>query len=393
MAAAAEFWLSRLLSRWARHAPRVDLAIAAAVAAVEVTAATFAGHHQDQQTTLDAGGYALLVAGAAALLFRRRYPAAVLAATFATTLSYWLLDYPRGPIFLALIVAFVNAVVRGRRALAWASLILGWVSFVWVAQLVGVEKGDPGGAAVGIGAWLLALAAAAELIRARVERTQQARLTREEEARRRVGEERLRIARELHDVLAHNVSLINVQAGVALHLLGERPEQAEPALAAIKQASGETLRELRSVLGTLRQADEELPRAPAPTLARLDALVERIEGAGVKVAVERQGDLDGLPSAVDLAGYRIVQEALTNVARHSGGAAARVRVARADGSLLVGIEDEGRGASAAGFAPGTGITGMRERTLALGGEFSAGPRAGGGFTVEARLPIGDGEVT
>jgi signal transduction histidine kinase len=132
------------------------------------------------------------------------------------------------------------------------------------------------GSAAASAAWLLALVAGAELLRTRIERAAEVRRTRQEESLRRVGEERLRIARELHDVLAHNVSLINVQAGVALHLLDEHPEQAEPALAAIKQASAETLREMRSVLGTLRRADERAPTSPAPSLADRDKLLERM---------------------------------------------------------------------------------------------------------------------
>jgi signal transduction histidine kinase len=386
----ADLWLPGLRSRWSAHPARVDLLIVAVVALVEMTATSFAAPHQDNRAAMDAGAYALLAAGAVALLFRRPYPTATLAAAFGATLAYWLLDYPRGPIFLALIVAFVNAVIRGRRAAAWTSLALGWAAFVWLGNLADVQDNGVG-EALGTAAWLLAVGAGSELIRARVERAQQARLTREEEARRRVGEERLRIARELHDVLAHNVSLINVQAGVALHLMDDRPEQAGTALAAIKQASAETLRELRSVLGTLRQVDEEVPRSPAPSLRDLHGLIARMQRAGIGVEVTRDGDLGDLPAAVDLAGYRILQEALTNVARHSGGAAARVRVGRSDGDLLLAVEDQGPGGGAAGFVEGNGIAGMRERALSLGGDFQAGPRADGGFEVLARLPI-EGEA-
>jgi signal transduction histidine kinase len=379
--------LPNLWSRLSTHPWRTDILIVAAVAAVEMVATSLAAPHQEGRAAMDAGAYSLLAVGAGSLLFRRGYPTIALAVAFSTTLAYWLLDYPRGPIFLALLIAFVNAMIRGRRAVAWGSLALGWVGFAGLGELTGVNNGPLLGEALGTAAWLLAIGAGTEMFRARMERAAQARRTREEESLRRVGEERLRISRELHDVLAHNVSLINVQAGVALHLIDDRPEQAETALAAIKQTSAETLRELRSVLGTLRQVDEELPRSPAPSLRRLDGLIERMGQAGIEVALERQGDLRDLPAAVDLAGYRIVQEALTNVARHSGGTAARVRVARSDGNLLVRIEDEGQGGGASDFVPGTGISGMRERALALGGEFSAGPRIGGGFEVQARLPI------
>jgi signal transduction histidine kinase len=393
MSFAEDLRLLRLLrSRWASHRTRVDLAIVAAVAAIEIGITSLAAAHDQQgREAMDALAYSLLALGALALLFRRTQPTATLAVAFVTTLTYWLLDYPRGPVFLALLIAFVGAVIRGRRAVAWTSLALGWVGFVGLGELTGVNDGPLVGEAVGAAAWLLALGAGAEMFRARIERAEEARRTREQESLRRVGEERLRISRELHDILAHNVSLINVQAGVALHLIDARPEQAETALAAIKQTSGETLRELRSVLGTLRQVDEELPRSPAPSLRNLEGLVERMEGAGIEVDVQADGDLQPLPAAVDLAAYRIVQEALTNVARHSGGAAARVQVTRSPRQLRLVIENQGPRTGAARFVEGNGIVGMRERVLSLGGEFAAGPRPGGGFAVEARLPIAGDE--
>jgi signal transduction histidine kinase len=383
----ASLRIPRLLSRWSRDPGRIDLLIAAAVGLIQIVATTFAAEHQTGHRGMDPLAYALLALGPAALLFRRSHPTETLAVAFAATAAYWLLDYGRGPVFLALLVAFFTAMVMGRRAAAWTSLALGWLCFGWLAVLDGPLLGR----VLGSAAWLLALGAGGELIRARVERAQQARLTREEEARRRLGDERLRIARELHDVLAHNVSLINVQAGVALHLKDDRPEQAETALAAIKQTSAETLRELRSVLGTLRQVDEDLPRGPAPSLSNLEGLIERMEEAGIDVDVRTEGDLQPLPAAVDLAAYRIVQEALTNVARHSGGATAQVRVSRSPGELRILVENQGRNSSSARFLEGNGIVGMRERALSLGGDFKAGPRAGGGFGVRALLPIAETE--
>jgi signal transduction histidine kinase len=363
----------------------VDLLIAIAIAAVQVTATSFAAQNQDGRAAMDAGAYALLVAGPAALLFRRSFPVATLGFVFATVLAYWLLDYPRGPIFLALIVAIVTAVVRGHRTAAWTSLALGYLAFVWLGSTAGVEQVSLG-QALGLAAWLLLVGAAAELLRSRSERAAQTERTRKQEELRRAGEERLRIARELHDVLAHNVSLINVQAGVALHLIEDRPEQARGALAAIKQASAETLREMRTVLGTLRRVDEDLPRNPPAGLGRLDQLVERMAAAGLEVEVAVQGSRRDLPSAVDLAAYRIVQEALTNVARHAGTTKARVQLTYLEGELVVEVEDDGHAAQSAELAEGNGIVGMRERSLALGGEFSAGPRAEGGFAVRSRLP-------
>jgi signal transduction histidine kinase len=215
---------------------------------------------------------------------------------------------------------------------------------------------------------------------------------REEEARRRASEERLRIARDLHDVLAHNISLINVQAGVALHLMGERPEQARTALSAIKQASKDALTELRSVLDILRGGDEHAPRAPAPTLARLDDLVSQAAAAGLAVRTEIEGEARPVPSGLDGAAFRVLQEALTNVARHAGPATAIVRLSYGERDLTVQVDDDGLGPASQGghatLGSGRGIVGMRERVTALGGELEAGPRPGGGFRVRARLPLG-----
>lgn len=375
------------------HGPWGDVALALIVGAVQIVATFFAGHNQPERTAFDAGAFALLGLGPAALLLRRRYPLAVLAATFAATLAYWLADYPRGPIFLALIVAYYTAEMAGLRLVARLSLIVGYASFLWLGYLLGVEPPPTLGQAIGLAAWLLVLLSVAEVVRVRRERALEAERTREEEMRRRAGEERMRIARELHDVLAHNISLINVQAGVALHLMDERPEQARTALAAIKQASKDALRETRSVLGVLRQVDEEEPRAPAPGLARLDDLVSGATATGLSVRTEIEGMPRRVPGEIDQAAYRIIQEALTNVTRHAGAASATVRVAYGDRDLVVQVDDDGpgtdaRGASDSNPGGGHGIRGMRERAAAMGGELEAGPRGdGAGFRVRARLPL------
>jgi signal transduction histidine kinase len=210
---------------------------------------------------------------------------------------------------------------------------------------------------------------------------------RREELLRREGEERLRIAQELHDVLAHNISLISVQAGAGELLLDEGDERARAAFTAIKQASKDALRELRSVLDVLRSDVEAAPRGPAPTLAQVDELVERARAAGVEVEAHVEGTRRSLPAAVEVAAYRILQEAVTNVIRHAGPARATLRLVYGDNALVVQVEDNGRGAAAAASSGGKGLMGMAERVAALGGSVESGPRPGGGFRVRGRLPL------
>jgi signal transduction histidine kinase len=249
--------------------------------------------------------------------------------------------------------------------------------------------------------WLLALLILAELFRVLRQRAlesarareqelkahEQELRAREQEARRQASEERLEIARELHDVLAHSISLIAVQANVALEVMDRRPEQARIALSAIKDASRSALGEVRSVLTVLR-GDRAAPRDPAPDLGRLPHLVEMAEAAGLKVALSVVGDLDAVPLAVSQAGYRIVQESLTNVVRHAGAARAWILVESAAG-LRLRITDDGRGAPLgfdAADGAGNGLPGMRERATALGGTLTARPVPGAGFRIDAYIP-------
>src|SRR6266540_1310639 len=379
--------------RWHRSVPawpnwRIDVLPAVLIGAFQVGLTNVAGRHQVGHQQLDPLGGTLLAIGALALIGRRRWPVATLGVALAATLTFVVLDYPNGPIWLPLIFALFNVMIRGYRLVAWGTLVLGYAAFMWLPYLVGAEAKPPSiPGAVGIGAWLLVLGSAAEIARIRRERSLEASRMRAEEARRRASEERLRIARELHDVLAHNISLINVQAGVALHLIDEQPEQARTALAAIKQASKEALGELRSVLDVLRRGHEGAPRAPQAGLEQLDELVGRAAAAGLSVHVQTDGTNRPLPAGVDLAAYRIVQEALTNVTRHAASTTATVRVVYGNDDLVVEIDDDGRGASSDPNGSGTGIRGMRERAAALGGELEAGPRPGGGFRVRASLPL------
>jgi signal transduction histidine kinase len=218
----------------------------------------------------------------------------------------------------------------------------------------------------------------------------------EAEARQIADQERLRVAREIHDVVGHGLTVINVQAAIALHLISERPDQAEVALAAIKTASKDALEELRGILAVFRQPDASPPRPPVAGLDQLHALVEQMRASGLAVRLEVHGERATVPGAVDLAAYRIVQESLANVLRHAGQAAAMVRVALAPDAITLEIMDNGCGVHGrgddAGYRHGRGghgIRGMRERVAALGGTLEAGPREGGGFRVLARLPAGE----
>jgi signal transduction histidine kinase len=366
----------------------VDGVLAVALAAFLTLGTTFAARHQPGHRPFDAGAIALVVAAAGALAWRRRYPPAVLVGVFGAVLVYHVLGYAEGPIWVALIVAYVTAVVRGYRLAAAITAAAGFGIFPWLDSLLRDGPAPSLAALTALAAWLLVLLGAAEGIRVRRERAAEAARIREEQALRRADEERLRIARELHDALGHHLSLINVQSGVALHLNQELPEPARNSLAAIKQASKEALRELRSVLDILRQEGEPAPRSPTSTLARLDDLALQTAAGGLQVRTETDGEVRPLPFAVDAAAFRIVQEALTNVTRHAGPATAAVRVSYGERELTVQVDDDGRGALRDGaVGVGKGIVGMRERVAALGGELQAGPRPGGGFRVRARLPL------
>jgi signal transduction histidine kinase len=389
---------SRAARRWA-----LDAAIAAVVTAVQL-GSTYADSSRHagagQAGTLS---YVLLTVGGAALILRRRYPVGVLAVTLATTL--WAAGGNGRGIYLALIVAFFSAVLAKKRIAAIASLVIGYAASVWPV-LIG-QSGHPSTTfAVALAAGLIFLLSAAELIRSRNQRTAALARSRTEELRRLAGEERMKMARDLHDVVAHNISVINVQANTALHLMDRQPERARLALTTINEVSKQALVELRSVLGVLRDVDESAPRSPSPGLGRLGDLVDSATAAGLTVRIDTGLDGTGtgsaawarppLPADVDLAAYRIIQEALTNSARHSGGSRATVRVSYGDGALVIEVDDDGvprsggRGTargSGPGNGAGNGIAGMTERAKVLGGTLQAGPRPEGGFSVRAWLPV------
>ncbi|WP_328772198.1 sensor histidine kinase [Streptomyces sp. NBC_00286] len=389
---------------WLRaHPLAADGALAAAVLAIMIVASFAAPEeHGDGKTwgtqVPDALGVSLMTLAAVALVFRRRGPLPVLAVTGALTLLELVSGDPRTPVAMAAVVALYTVASATDRPTTWRVGLLTMTVLTGVAMLAGsmpwYEQEN-----IGIFAWTGMAAAAGDAVRSRRafvhairERAERAERTREEEARRRVAEERLRIARDLHDVVAHHIALVNVQAGVAAHVMDKRPDQAKEALAHVREASRSALNELRATVGLLRQSgDPEAPTEPAPGLNRLDELVGTFRNAGLPVEVARTDEGTALPAAVDLAAYRIIQEALTNVQKHAGTEAkAEVSVVRVGPNVEITVLDNGPGDDAEARLDkngGHGLLGMRERVGALGGSCTAGPRYGGGFRVHAILPV------
>lgn len=284
-----------------------------------------------EPASLPITSYLVAMIGPVALFWSRRYPRSVIAITAVSSAVYYLLDLGGGPVFLSVVVAVA----------------------LWAFQL-------------------------------RAERLSEARRAMTAEAAQRAEAKRLAVAQELHDVLAHHISLISVQSGVALHLIDERPEQTRQALTAIKGASKEALAALRGALDSLRDHDSAAPRHPTGGLAQLDDLVESVRGTGITVTVERPRPLPPRSPLVDLTALRIVQESLTNVLRHAEATAVTVVIGTTDDELTVQVRDNGIGGV---VIPGNGLSGIVERAAAVGGTARYGPAHGGGFEVTARLPV------
>jgi signal transduction histidine kinase len=388
--------LSGALARVPRSPLAFDIAFAVVMAVVTLLGSLGEGR-PNQQFDKPAHGQhiphvgvvaALLVlVSALVLIWRRRAPVAVLAVSLSAVLAYTCLGYVNGAAMLNPIVALYAVAVAC--PVRWAIAL----ALVTMIALMAASAGfDPLGATGG-GFYLIPLIVAAALLLGLwvASRHAYARRESEEQARHAVDAERLRIARELHDVVAHTMATINVQAGVAGHVIESRPEQAAQALETIKQASKEGLRELRGILNVLRQADEQEDTAPAPRLAQLGGLIEGTERAGLPTTLTVHGEPRPAPPTVEIAAYRIVQESLTNALRHAGASAATVTLSYAHPDLRLEITDNGRGSSGHRASPGGGhgIAGMRERAASAHGTLEAGPRPGGGFRVSARLPLSE----
>ncbi|MFI0446006.1 sensor histidine kinase [Actinomadura sp. 6N118] len=380
---------------------RADIALAVLALIVNLVAA--AANTKTQDNALFPVGAAMIAVGSGALAFRRRHPVIVLVVTLLVSVAYYPMGYPDGPLAFVFVIALYTAAVQCRLYVplsAAAAINAGFVVVNLSRGASGNEDADMvmGAESVaGLTFWLLLVTALGQYVRNRRDalaaaerRALEAEQSREQEALRRATEERLRIARELHDVLAHQISLINVQAGAALHRRDD-PAKAYAALEAIKLASKDTLRELRGVLGVLRQVDGDddgSPVAPAPSLARVGELLTQTSAAGLPVTLVGQVPAGPLPAPVDLAGYRIVQEALTNAVRHAHASKATVEINATADAVVVQIDDDGTGpADPAALESGNGLRGIRERAATVGGEVTAGPGPAGGFRVRARLPL------
>ena len=354
----------------------------------------------------DALAVVLVAAAGGVLALHRRAPMVVLAVTTSALALYSLRDYSGSPVYLTWIGAiFAVSVAWGPAKagvpVAVSAAVIVVATFAIGGHVIGKRLVEARDSRVILAALLVSWAVGALLLGGSVrgrraeraaleERARHLAETREEEARRRVAEERVRIARDLHDSVAHSMASISVQAGVGAHVLDDRPEDARDALLAIKRASGTALAELRATLGMLRSS-EAGPREPAAGLDRLGSLVESSRAAGLAVDVVVEGDARPLPPAVDTAAFRIVQESLTNVIRHAGPARATVAVRHGDDGVEIEVTDDGRGAvngnGADGGGAGHGLAGMHERVALLGGELYAGTRRSGGYRVRARFPL------
>ncbi|HZX07710.1 sensor histidine kinase [Kribbella sp.] len=388
-------WRFRLQPWW------LDVAIGLFVTVMQVQGTVFRTTQELSTvvrplTALGHLGYVLLFLGGAVVVLRHRWPVPVFAVAALCSLIHYTLDFPDGPGWLGLFVATytLTALGDGRRSLITAAAGISVLTVAWYVSALDIQPR----AAIGwvffrIGASVMS-AALGESVRSRrviaaeaLARAELAERTREDEARARVDAERLRIAREVHDTVAHAIAIINVKAGVTAHVLDKRPERARETLEAIESTSSRALQEMRTILGVLR-ADRD-DRVPGPGLSRVDDLAARAREAGLDVTLEEALPLAPVPGVVGSAVYRIVQESLTNVIRHAGPTRVTVAVEYGVDAVGVRVTDQGRRTAAPhpAAAPGRGILGMRERCQLLGGELDARPTAVGGFEVVARLPL------
>ncbi|WP_406273327.1 histidine kinase [Nocardia sp. NBC_00881] len=357
-----------------------DWAIALGLSAILLVAGLSTQH---SPASLDPLGYTLLITSGLALAARRWAPVTVLTVTGLCALGYQAVgfDVPAVAFLFA-----VYAAVRAGHRMTTAAASVTMLAALPLAALASLHNtGEAFAQARGALelAWLIAAGAAGEALRQAERRAEEAEHTKEETARRRADEERLHIARELHDSLTHQISVIKVQSEAAVHVAGKRGEEVPEALLAIREAGREAARELRATLEALRDDGKNPPQG----LAHVPDLVARARTTGLDATLTIEGHHQDVPAAVDRTIYRIVQESLTNVARHAAAATASVRIDYRPDALVIRVDDDGKATSDTASVPGVGLLGMRERVTALGGRLRAAPRSEGGFSVHAELPV------
>jgi signal transduction histidine kinase len=390
-----------VVRRWARDPQAVlDVVLAAVVAVLSIAdvAASSADESADRAT--DALAYTLVLVGSASLIWRRRAPLATLAVVTAVLVAMYLRDYGAFLSVLGLPALYAVAAHEDDRRKAWVAMITSAVVLMLAASvsLLDTDEGFNYFASVSMLAFLVGAIAAGVIIRNRERifvdterRAAAAEADRLAEAERAVADERSRIAREMHDVVAHSMSVIAVQAAAGREIVHANPDKAAEVFARIEGVGRESLAELRRMLGVLRGTDDQdASLAPQPGIADVAAAVADSTASGVATELTIDGRQRPLAPGVELAAYRIVQEALTNVRKHAGRtASATVRITYQPEALVVDITDDGRGAatSLASAGSGQGLIGMRERVEIYGGELTSGPRPGGGYGIHAVLPI------
>ena len=378
---------------------KFDAFLVLAAATINVAGTLLVARHQPQARPLDIVGIAVLLLAPATLWWRHNHPALVLSGCFVLTWTYVWLPYPGGPIYGPVIVALISAVNAGRRLAAYTIVVAALVASAWLPALLGQDPPSLVRSA-GLTAWLLFLASVGEVVRYRralasADRQRLAMTLRAqtEDVRRRAIEDRLQLARELHDVLGHHLAVINVQATAGLELLASEPQKVPQTLRAVRDASRSALLDVQTFLDSLHESADRAPRQPSLSIIDLDQLVAPAQAGGVPVHTSVQGSARALPATVDLAASRVIQEALTNVMRHAGQPTTRVRVTYGINGLTLRVENDKatalpsdqRVGSARGS--GRGIPGMRARVRDLGGTLAAGPTHGNAWSVIAQIPI------
>jgi signal transduction histidine kinase len=353
----------------------------------------FNGSATDKYRDTDAIALIASISVAVPYYFRRRAPFAVLLASIPGVVFLTLRNYETGALPTMLLVGVYTVAVyseRWKRAVGLGAIALG----LTILGIAGTKALDGPSLVLNFALYTVAFMFGSVVRNRRLyteqleQRADVLERERDEEARRAVAEERLRIAQELHDVVAHSMGVIAVQAGVGAHVIDTDPAEAKKSLEAISRTSRSSLAEIRRMLGVLRE-DEGAQYTPAPGLADLDRLAQEVRGAGVDVEVDWEGTRNELPPGVDFTAYRIVQESLTNVLKHAGKAKVQVTICYEPDALQIEVVDDGRGVNGRATGGGHGLIGMRERAGVYGGSFAAGPRTGGGFRVAVRLPYGD----